>query len=276
MVQPQKALFRVQWTSNPKDLQDIPVQYNPTELSFEKSVQFAEVTIPGLDAPLQQYVRGQAEKLTVELFFDSTEYGTGVGATSVTNDTDKIYQLTKIHPELHAPPICTFIWNDHFPGSSIGKGASTTGAAPADTRNAASQIADGVGGGLGAVIEAVAGSGAGSTPLGNQRRNGFKCVVESVRQKLTLFSPDGVPLRATLSVTLREYHTLKELLAQANLASPDRTHAHVVTQGETLSSIANLYYGKAATWRPIADENDIEDPRRLRAGTPLTVPSLQS
>jgi hypothetical protein len=275
MADVQQALFRVQWTSNPDDLDEIPVQYNPTELNFEKSVQFAEVTIPGLDSPLQQYVRGQAEKLTVELFFDTTDFGMGDGATSVTWETDKIYQLTKIHPELHAPPICTFFWNESFPGSSIGKGASTTGAAAADTRNATTQIADAPGGGAGAATQAAAGSGAGSTPLGNQRRNGFKCVVESVRQKFTLFSPEGVPLRATLTVTMREYLTLAELLGQANLASPDRTHAHVVTQGETLSAIANLYYGKSATWRPIADENDIEDPRRLRPGTPLTVPSLR-
>jgi LysM repeat protein len=273
MVQPRKALLRVEWS--PTELEDIHVQYNPTDLSFEKSVQYAEVTIPGLDAPLQQYVRGQAEKLTVDLFYDTTDQGMGPGATSVTAWTDKIYQLTKVHPELHAPPRCTFLWSEHFPGSSIGQGASSTGAAAADTRNAASQIADGVGGGLGAVIEAVAGSGAGRAPLGNQRRNGFKCVVESVRQKLTLFSPDGVPLRATLSVTFREYRTLGELVGHPNTASPDRTHAHVVAAGDTLSAIANRYYGKAANWRPIADENEVEDPRRLRPGTPLTVPSLR-
>jgi hypothetical protein len=276
MVQPQKAAFLVYRKGSSAPPEKIPVQYNPTELNFEKSVHFAELVIPGLDAPLQQYVRGQAEKLTVELFFDSTDQGMGVGATSVTSLTDKIYQLTKMLPELHAPPVCTFVWNEQFPGSSVGAGASTSGPAAANTRNAATQIADAVGGGLGAIIEATAGSNAAeASALGNQPRNGFTCVVESVRQKLTLFSPSGVPLRATVSVTLREYKTLKELLERPNGQSPDRTHAHVVQSGDSLSAIADRYYGRPASWRAIADQNNIEDPRRLRPGTPLTVPSLR-
>ena len=62
----------------------------------------------------------------------------------------------------------------------------------------------------------------------------FQCVVESVRQKFTLFSPEGIPLRATLSVTLREYKTLEQQLDQLNLSSPNRTHSHIVQRGETL------------------------------------------
>ena len=67
---------------------------------------------------------------------------------------------------------------------------------------------------------ALAAAGAG---LGNQRRNGFRCVLESVRQKFTLFSPDGVPLRATLTVTLREYKTLAE---PARRAPPELARPH--------------------------------------------------
>jgi nucleoid-associated protein YgaU len=107
---------------------------------------------------------------------------------------------------------------------------------------------------------------------GNQRRNGFKCIVESVKQKFTLFSPEGVPLRATLTVTLREYKTLNEQLAQLNLTSPDRTHSHVIQSGETLSWIAARFYQRPGDWRFIADANDIEDPRRLTVGTFLTIP----
>ena len=77
---------------------DCSIQYNPTELSFDKQAQIAEITIPGLDAPIQQFVRGKAEKLTVEMFFDTTDEGMGVGARSVTEETDKIYQLVKIIP----------------------------------------------------------------------------------------------------------------------------------------------------------------------------------
>src|SRR5215468_7563135 len=123
MEQIAKATILVAWDNQPAE--PIAVQYNPTELSYDKSAQFAEIAIPGLDAPLQQFVRGQAEKLTLELFFDTTDQGMGVDAVSVTTKTDRIYQLIKIEPTRHAPPICTFIWNDQFPGSSLGGGAGS-------------------------------------------------------------------------------------------------------------------------------------------------------
>ncbi|MGH8066282.1 MAG: CIS tube protein [Candidatus Entotheonellia bacterium] len=225
-------------TNNPEE---IPVQFNPTEFTLDKSAQIAEIPIPGLDAPLQQFVRGQAEKLTLDLFFDTTDQGMGDDAVSVTTQTDRIYQLIKIEPTRgepptrHAPPICTLVWNAQFPGNAIG---GPTG--------------DGV---------------------GNQKRNGFQCIVESVKQKFTLFSPKGVPLRATLTVTLREYKTLQEQLDHLGLGTP-RTRSHVVQQGETLSSLAAQSYGRPGEWRSIADANDIEDPRRMAVGTFLTIPSV--
>jgi hypothetical protein len=211
---------------------DFPVQYNPTELMFEKQMAFAEITIPGLDAPLQQFVRGQAEKLSIELFFDTTEPGMGLGATSVTSLTDKVFQLARIDPDLHAPPIVTFIWNHHLAGDSL------------DVR------------------------------LGGQNRDSFKGVIESIRQKFTLFSPEGIPLRATVNVVLREYRTLDEQLTQLNLKSPDRTRSHTVRGGETLSAIATEEWERPEEWRRIADENAIEDPRRLRPGAFLDIPVI--
>jgi hypothetical protein len=112
-----KAVVMVEWSDAPFDL--IDVQFNPTELSFNKGSQMAEIAIPGLDSPLLQFVRGQAETLSVDLFCDSTEQGMGAVATSVTTYTDQFYQLVKIEPGRHAPPICTFFWNSSFPGADI-------------------------------------------------------------------------------------------------------------------------------------------------------------
>jgi hypothetical protein len=276
MTQLRKALFHVEWSDRKPE--DIPVQYNPTEFTLDKGAQIGEVQIPGLDAPLQQYVRGNAEKLTLDLFFDTTEDGMGAGATSVTSETDKIYQLIKIEPKRHAPPILTFIWNDQFPGSSIG-GAPGAAAAAAGMRA--------VSGALTAVASAVApaivaaGSMAASAisaigaALGGQRRNGFRCVMESIKQKFTLFSPEGVPLRATLTVTLREYKTLDDQLKQIKKSSPDRTHVHVLQQGETFAAVATQYYEAPDDWRVIAFENYVDDPRRTAPGRFLRVPPLR-
>ena len=272
MEQVAKALLHVEWAEvidgKPRT-EEIPLQYNPTELSWDKGVQIAEIAIPGLDAPLQQFVRGQAEKLTLELFFDTTdEGGMGSRAVSVIQHTDQIYQLLKIESESHAPPICTFIWHEEFPGSTLnGKRGSASSKLESGVLGA---LADAVGeaaGAVGDVVEKVV-----DFATGNQRRNGFKCIVESIKQKFTLFSPKGVPLRATLNVTLREYKTLDEQLAHLNLLSPDRTHSHVIQSGETLSSLAARFYQNPGDWRFIADANGIEDPRRLTVGTFVTVP----
>ena len=237
MQQPAKAKLVVKWFNRPEE--QIELRYNPTELSFDKGAQIAEIPIPGLDAPLLQYVRGQAERLTLELFCDSTEDGMAAGiggARSVTEYTDKIFRLIKIEPARHAPPVCEFVWSDKFPGASL-----ATVAAP---------------------------------QTGNQNRNGFPCIVENVRQRFTLFSPDGVPLRATLTVTLREFRRLDQQQHQTNRHSPDRTQAHVVQRDDTLSAIAGRTYGRPDEWRAIADANRIEDPRRVAAGRTLLVPPI--
>jgi len=225
-----QAMIVVTWSSRVMDL--IPVQFNPTELSFSKPVQIAEIAIPGLDSPLLQFVRGQDETLSVDLFFDTTESGMGTAATSVTTYTDKIYQLVKIEPDRHAPPICTFLWNSAFPGADV------------------------------------------SANVGNQKRTSFQCIVESVRHKYTLFSPEGVPLRATVTVSMREYKTLDEQLAQLNLNSPDKTQTYILQSRDTLSGIAGLHYRRPGEWRLIADANAIEDPRRLVPGSFLALPPM--
>jgi hypothetical protein len=211
---------------------DYSIQFNPKELSFEKQAQIAEISIPGLDAPIQQFIRGNAEKLTLELFCDTTDDGMGANARSVTEETDKFYQLVKIIPTRHAPPVVTFSWNRRFPGDSL------------------------------------------DSAFGNQRRNSFTGVAESVRQKFTLFSPEGVPLRATVTLVLREYRPIEEQVRQLNLSSPDRTHSHVLAVGETLSSLAARYYQLPGEWRRIAEANGIEDPRRLETGRVLTIPAI--
>jgi hypothetical protein len=278
-TQVKRAIIQVEWHDKQKKvrLQTIAVQYNPTEYTLDKQVTLGEVTIPGLDAPVQQYVRGNAEKLTLDLFFDTTDHGMGPGATSVTTETDKIYQLIKIDPEQHAPPILTFHWNDQFPGSSIGAAPGDSAGAPAKT---VTSVPEGEPAALDTAETATGSSGATAISSkdpssANQRVNGFRCILESIKQKFTLFSPEGVPLRATLTVTLREYRTLNDQLKRLGKSSPDRTHAHVLSQTDSLASVADRYYDRPSDWRPIADNNTISDPRRLSAGRILEIPRLR-
>lgn len=274
MSQLSLAVLKVKWQSKPEE--SIAVQYNPSEYTLDKQVQLAEVQIPGLDAPLQQFVRGQAEKLTLDLFFDTTDQGMGAGAHSVVNETDKIYQLIKIEPKRHAPPVLEFIWSADFPGSKVGSPPTPMAASASRAARSVAELGANAISGAASAIGSAAGSAMSmSANLGNQRRSSFTCVMESVKQKFTLFSPEGVPLRATLSVSLREYRPLELQLKQLDLSSPDRTHVHVLARGENLANVSYQYYERVNDWREVARANGIEDPRRLRPGSFLRVPRLR-
>lgn len=230
MQQPRRGKFIVKWGEKEETIE---FQFNPSELSFQKGVQIAEIAIPGLDTPVLQFVRGQNETLTLDLFFDTTdETGLDGKPASVAAKSDRVYQLVKIDPSTHAPPICRFEWNAEFPGSGL------------------------------------------NDHIANQKRNAFRCLVETVRHKYTQFSDQGVPQRATLNVTLREYKTLDDQLKQLGLTSPDKTQIRVLRSDETLSAIAEEHYLDAAEWRRIADANGFEDPRRLTPGVFLKLPPI--
>ena len=86
-----QASLVIEW--GPGDLEFVDLQYNPTEIVLEKNVHVAEIAIPGLTAPLQQFVRGDAETLKLELFFDTSDQGMGGSAVSLATLTDPIYAL---------------------------------------------------------------------------------------------------------------------------------------------------------------------------------------
>jgi nucleoid-associated protein YgaU len=234
MALPLKATVQRLRADGSVDGSPFKVQFNPSEYTLNKGAQFAEVPIPGLDQPVLQFVRGQTETLTVDLFFDTTDDGMAEGAKPVTTQTDRFYELIKIDRDTHAPPVLLFSWGTGFAGSGLsGRWAS------------------------------------------QKRENGFQGVVESVRQRFTLFSSEGVPLRATLTLTLKEYWSLEKQLERLDLRSPDHTHVRVVQRGDTLSRIAAAQYDDPAQWRAIAAHNGVVDPLDLWAGMVLDVPPIR-
>lgn len=102
----------------------------------------------------------------------------------------------------------------------------------------------------------------------------FPCVLESVTQRYTYFNSIGMPLRATLSITLKGYDLLESLLASIPLLSSDRAKSRVVKSEETLQGIAAEEYDDPGEWRAIAEENNIDNPLTIQAGQRLIVPTL--
>jgi hypothetical protein len=103
----------------------------------------------------------------------------------------------------------------------------------------------------------------------------FKCVLEQVTKKFTMFLADGTPVRATLSVTFKEYKTIQEQFTARQLQSADRTKTLGVNEGDSLWLLATREYDDPALWRPIADKNEIDNPRLLTPGMELTIPPIE-
>lgn len=211
------------WT---EDGDEIKARFNPEKYTVNKSVQIAEIAIPGLDSPVQQYVRGQTEKIAFELFFDTTEFGMIDGVKDVRDDTGLVYQLMRVRSDTHAPPRCLLMWGDAGKLFSFGTSINPW------------------------------------------------CLLESVSEEFTLFSPGGVPLRAKLNVSFREAWTIEEQLIETPRHSGDRTKVRVLGSGQTLSHLAWQEYGDPALWRPIADANGLQNPRTVAAGQRLEVPRV--
>lgn len=86
----------------------IECKFNPPEYTTRKEVRYGELQATGSGATVQQFVNGRAERLSVELFFDTSETQTDVRAEYL----DDLDRLVEIDPELHAPPICQFVWGE--------------------------------------------------------------------------------------------------------------------------------------------------------------------
>lgn len=202
----------------------ITAMFNPERYSVSKSLQLAEIGIPGLDSPVLQYVRGQSEKITMELFFDTTDGGMVGDVIDVRDATTPVYLLMKVKGDLHAPPRVQLSW---------GTGGQLTS------------------------------HSASISPW---------LVLDSISEEFNLFSPDGIPLRARLNVTFREAWTIDQQLQVTPRHSSDRSKRRLVQRGETLSQIANIEYHDPHQWRPIAEANDLANPRLLEPGMLLLLP----
>jgi Contractile injection system tube protein len=90
---------------SPKGQPPVDVLFYPNLYSIEQGNTIAEAPIPGLEAPILQYVNGNTQTLNMDLFFDTYEE-----QVDVTIYTNRIYKLLNIDPHTHVPPICDIKW----------------------------------------------------------------------------------------------------------------------------------------------------------------------
>jgi Contractile injection system tube protein len=96
----------------------------------------------------------------------------------------------------------------------------------------------------------------------------FDGMMDSYEENLELFSPDGRPLRASVSIGLSQQKITPYAFAPPSGSSPGRNPLAQVPQGGTIPALAAAV-GRAGNWQAIAAANKIEDPLRPAAGSLL-------
>lgn len=103
----------------------------------------------------------------------------------------------------------------------------------------------------------------------------FVGVLESIKQQFVLFTGDGTPVRAKLSVSFKQFRLPEDELKRKPRRASFPAKTYTVVETDTLSGIAARLWKRPEEWRRIADANKIEDPRRLAPGQTLVVPPIE-
>src|SRR5271166_1510244 len=86
--------------------------FNPTDYGVDRGANYAELDVPGLKTPILQFIRGEAQTLSLALFLDGSDARQPVKAA-----LEALRGFVRINSDLHSPPVCLFEWGDvHFQG----------------------------------------------------------------------------------------------------------------------------------------------------------------
>ena len=104
----------------------------------------------------------------------------------------------------------------------------------------------------------------------------FKCVLEQMEQRYTMFLDDGTPVRAVVDVLFREIDPNQQgsLTSDGEKQSPDHTKIRIFKKGDSLQNMAYREYEDPSKWKILAEVNKILDPTNIKPGTKIVVPPI--
>ena len=103
----------------------------------------------------------------------------------------------------------------------------------------------------------------------------FRGVLKTLRQQFIYFNSDGIPLRARLTVDFTEFELPEDELKRERRRQSFPAKTYTVIIGDSLSSIAGNLWNDPRLWRPIAEANNIDNPRELQLGQKLVIPPIK-
>jgi len=102
----------------------------------------------------------------------------------------------------------------------------------------------------------------------------FKGVLKTFNTDYTLFDPDGIPLRAKVSMRFDSYLDPKAVAKEEEKSSPDLTHKIGVVAGDNLPILSQRVYDTPDYYVQLAEFNGLNKFRQLQAGSQLIFPPV--
>ncbi|MEM0939793.1 MAG: LysM peptidoglycan-binding domain-containing protein [Bacteroidota bacterium] len=103
----------------------------------------------------------------------------------------------------------------------------------------------------------------------------FKCRLEQYSVEYNLFKEDGTPLRAKVSADFKEFTDPETASKESAKSSPDLSHVHVFTAGDSLPYLCFKIYDDPSLFLEVARANDLTSPRKIAPGTEIYFPPIK-
>jgi len=211
----------------------IEFEYNPPEFESSKDVNWAEIGIPGLDSPLQQFVRGGLRTLSLEVYFNADQYDKQFDVREAVQKMESLIEKTD---ETLAPPVCLFSWGTFQFPCIVGSVSTRFTMFKRDGTPIEASITLSLRSYKEAEIDIVPPV---EIPEAMPKR---KPVFSGKEGSGSVFAP-------------AEEDTIK---AAEALAESGETTTHVMEEGETVQSVATKELGNPAKWRAVAFLNKVQ------------------
>lgn len=225
-------------------------EYNPPEFESSKEVNWAEIGIPGLDFPLQQFVRGGLRTLSLEVYFNADSYDRKFDVRDAVKRLEALIEKTD---ETLAPPVCLFSWGKFQVTCVIG--SVTTRYTMFDRE--------------GAPVEATV-----ALTLRSYKESAEIAPSTGVTEETTNKEPVFSGRNGSGSVFApSEEGGIK---AAERLSQEGETRTYIAEEGDSPQSISTKQYGSPAYWRVVDFANraraGYEKARDIKEGIEILIP----
>ncbi|GIK28269.1 MAG: hypothetical protein IT298_15765 [Chloroflexi bacterium] len=100
----------------------------------------------------------------------------------------------------------------------------------------------------------------------------FKAIIKQITEKFQLFSPEGIPIRSLVTISLQQYIDETDVPPQVAAAmAAEQSQTTQFTEGERLDNVAAQNGGDPSDYRTVAENNNIDNPNNVPTGTTLQV-----